>query len=74
MPYTGRSSLLPPRSICGAPGEYMDQVNQWVERAGKLQGCSADFWSLVEDDRPTYVYLHRGKGSLQPGSLLTCPG
>jgi hypothetical protein len=74
MPYTGRSSLLPPVLYIDAPLDYVDQVNQWLERAGKLQGCSDDFWGLVKDAQLTHVYLHRGAGNLQPGALLNCPG
>lgn len=74
MPYTGRSSLLPPVLYFNAPRDYIDQVTQWVERAGRIKGCSQDFWDLVQDAQLTHVYLYRGKGNLQPGALLNCPG
>jgi hypothetical protein len=74
MPYTGQSSLVPPALYVNAPGDFIDQVNQWAERAGRLKGCSADFWSLVQDAQLTHVYLHQGKGNLQPGALSSCPG
>ncbi len=74
MPYTGRVSLLPPVLYVNAPQAYVAQVNRWVEDSRKLQECDADFWALVEEARLTHVYLHSGKGDLQPAALQECAG
>jgi hypothetical protein len=74
MPYTGRFSLVPPVLYVNGPAEYVDQVNRWAEQSGKIEGCSAEFWSLVKDAQLTHIYLHRGVGKLQPGPLLNCAG
>jgi hypothetical protein len=74
MPYAGRSSLLPPLLYANAPVEYVEKVNRWVINSGQLHGCDTNFWNLVEEAGLTHIYLHQGKGVLQPSALTGCAG
>jgi hypothetical protein len=74
MPYAGRSSLLPPLLYANAPAEYVEKVNRWVINSGQLHGCDTNFWNLVEEAGLTHIYLHQGKGVLQPSALTGCAG
>lgn len=47
-------------------------MSAWAERAARLQTCSEEFWALVQEANLQYVYLHEGKGSLQPSALQGC--
>ena len=46
----------------------------WISRASNLTSCDENFWSLVSEADLDYLYLHEGKGSLQPGNVLECVG
>lgn len=72
-PYTGRFSLVPP-SLYGLAGQdTVEQVKDWADRSGKLEGCDAAFWALVRDAGLTHVYVRQGSGKLQPNALVDCP-
>ena len=40
----------------------------------EVNGCSAELFALIEETGARYVYLHQGRGSLQPASLAGCEG
>jgi hypothetical protein len=75
MPYTGRWSLVPTIFYTfGGDRAFTAQMTAWGERAVSLQTCSEDFWSLVQEAKLQYLYLHAGKGSLQAAALQGCAG
>lgn len=73
-PYTGRFSSLPPVLYTYGSKTYVDQINAWAYRSGKITTCDANFRQLVEEAGLTHIYLHQGRGSLQPGGLANCQG
>jgi hypothetical protein len=73
VPYTGRSSLLPPVWFVWGETEYVQKTFDWVARSTKIQGCNPDFWNLVRDASLTHIYLRQGSGNLQPEMLKDCP-
>jgi hypothetical protein len=74
MPYTGRFSLIPPALYTLALPDYVEGVNRWARATGNISGCSTEFWGVVDEALLTHVYLHQGKGKLQPSSLENCSG
>ncbi len=72
-PYTGRFSLVPPALYGLASQDTVEQVKDWADRSGKLEGCGAEFWALVRDAGLTHLYLRQGSGALQPDDLVDCP-
>ncbi len=53
--------------------EYVRRVNEYAVRTSELQGCSPEFWDLVNSAGITYIYLNQDKGSLQPTNMQNCP-
>jgi hypothetical protein len=45
-----------------------------ARRMAAVQGCGTGLFSLIEETGATYIYLHQGKGSLQPAALAGCDG
>ncbi|MCL4562484.1 MAG: hypothetical protein M1281_17965, partial [Chloroflexi bacterium] len=74
LPLAGRWTVVPPVVYTWGTPEYIDQVNAWATQASQVTGCSAEFWDLVKSAGISYVYLHLGKGALQPQGLEQCPG
>jgi hypothetical protein len=73
LPSTGRWSLAPTIFYSfGGDKAFTAQMSAWAERAARLQTCSEEFWALVQEANLQYVYLHEGKGSLQPSALQGC--
>lgn len=72
-PYTGRFSFVPPALYSLAGRAVTEQVQDWAVRSEKLEGCGAEFWTLVRDAELTHLYLRRGSGALQPDALADCP-
>jgi hypothetical protein len=73
LPKTGRFAIaLPGLYGYGTKEEKAQWVN-WMERASVVHACDDGFWTLVKDARLTHVYLHQGKGSLQPNAMVACP-
>lgn len=73
QPVTGRGTILPPVLYTYGAPDYIAQINDWSARASRLTGCDEDFWSLVQDAKINFVYIHEGQGSLQPAALVNCP-
>lgn len=71
-PYTGRASLIPPIQYAWGTAAYIQQINDWAVRSEALQGCTADFWNLVQEAGLSYVYIREGQGNLQPSALTGC--
>ena len=74
LPYTGRSSLVPPISYAWGNQEFTRQISDWAVRSEKLKGCTPDFWNLVREAGLSYIYIHEGAGNLQPAALSGCSG
>jgi hypothetical protein len=73
VPYTGRSSLLPPSLYATGERAYLEQVNDWALRASQVKDCSPELWELVRAASLTHIYVRSGSGSLQPDALVNCP-
>jgi hypothetical protein len=69
-----RRTLLPPMLYSFAPRDYVDEVNGIAATVSKLTGCTPEFWSVVQSEGVTYLYIKEGTGSLQPGGVEGCPG
>lgn len=74
LPYTARQTIVPPVMYTYGTEQYIAQITDWAERTTKLTTCDADFWRLAEEFDAGYLYLHQGRGSLQPAALMNCPG
>jgi len=72
LPYAGRQTILPPVMYTYAGSEYVAQIEKQAEQTSKLTTCDEVFWTMVNDFKATYVYLHSGQGSLQPEALANC--
>jgi hypothetical protein len=73
LPKTRRFAIaLPGLYAYGSSEQRAEWVN-WMEQAAVVHACDDGFWSLVKDARLSHVYLHAGKGSLQPDALIDCP-
>jgi hypothetical protein len=73
-PLTGRSTLLPVALYAAGEREYALSVNRMAERASQMEGCSIEFWQLLQEQELDYVYTSEGRGSVQPEDLEACPG
>ncbi|MBW6472686.1 MAG: hypothetical protein K0B14_06130 [Anaerolineaceae bacterium] len=73
LPKTGRFALALPGLYGYGTTEEKAQWVDWMERASVVHACDDGFWSLVKDARLSHVYLHEGKGSLQPNAMVACP-
>jgi hypothetical protein len=73
LPYAGRQTILPPVMYTYAAPETIAQIEKQAEQSSKLTTCDEVFWTLVDDFNATYLYLHSGRGSLQPDTLANCP-
>lgn len=74
LPAAGRETLLPPVFYVYGSKEYVGEITRWAERASRLSACDEQLWSLIEEARADFLYLHEGRGALQPGALANCPG
>lgn len=72
--YTGRRQILPPAVYGYGALQEIRRVNDLAGRVSGLTGCDEPFWKVVEDAGITHVYVKEGTGSIQPRTLLTCPG
>jgi hypothetical protein len=73
MPYTGRFGLVPPTFYSWGQPEYREQIAGLAERAERVDGCTPDFWEVVDEAALTHVYLREGVGRLQPAAMQNCP-
>lgn len=74
MPYTGRFSLALPGLYSYAEHDLLTEWRDWTKRALDLNACDETFWALVEEAQLTHLYLHEGKGNLQPSEVQGCQG
>jgi hypothetical protein len=74
LPLTGRQTLLPPVPYTWGSPEYQGVIRDLAIRSNSLTGCDEEFWSVMQAGSVDYVYLHAGKGSLQPESVKACAG
>jgi hypothetical protein len=73
-PLTDRETSLPNALSGMGNTEYVKQENAVAAQFGQVKGCSPRFWDLVREEGLTYMYLTRGKGSIQPSHFDDCPG
>ncbi len=73
LPKTRRFAIALPGLYAYGSAEQKEQWVNWMERAAVVHACDDGFWSLVKDARLSHVYLHAGKGSLQPQAMIDCP-
>lgn len=71
---TRRQTITPPGLYGMGESPYVTGINALAERASRITGCDADFWSLAADAGLTHLYLREGIGSLQPAALTDCAG
>jgi hypothetical protein len=74
LPLALRRTLLPPMLYSFSPQVYIDQVDRLAASVSELKGCTPDFWSVVQDQGVTYIYVKEGVGSIQPDQLENCRG
>ena len=75
MPYTGRWSLAPTIFYpFGGDQAFKAQMSVWGEKAANLKACDEEFWELMQEADLQYLYLRKGKGSLQAAALQGCAG
>ena len=73
-PLTRRYSVAMPALYGYAALDQRILWVDWIDRASKLSTCDEAFWSLVTEANLDYLYLHEGKGSLQPEQVQECTG
>jgi hypothetical protein len=71
---TGRFSLALPSLYAYGNGQQKADWKAWMSAASKIDACDEDFWALVQAADLDFIYLHDGKGALQPEALVNCPG
>ena len=75
LPYTGRWALVPTVFYGFSPDKaWVGELRGWGETASQITGCTAEFWTLVEEAELDWIYLRSGVGSLQPVGLAGCEG
>jgi hypothetical protein len=74
LPLALRRTLLPPMLYSFADRSYIEQTNLVAQQASLLTGCTREFWSLVQAQGVTHIYIKEGAGALQPAALDSCPG
>jgi len=73
LPLTGRFATALPSLYGYADVEQQTQWINWMERTSVVHACDDGLWSLVRDAHLTHIYIHEGKGSLQPSAMIDCP-
>jgi len=73
LPLTGRFATALPSLYGYADVEQQRQWINWMERTSVVHACDDGLWSLVRDAHLTHIYIHEGKGSLQPSAMIDCP-
>ena len=54
------------------PPDELAQLTAWMRAASTLKSCDEAFWTLADETGAHYLYLHRGRGGLQPEGVLAC--
>jgi hypothetical protein len=73
-PITGRQTLLPNGLYGLGDRETIQSVNAVAGRVSQLEGCSEEFWQIVEAEELTHIYIAANKGSIKPQQMENCPG
>jgi hypothetical protein len=73
-PLTGRQTSLPPALYLDGELEYVLAILDRARRMAAIEGCGPDLAELIEETGATHIYLHQGRGALQPGALAGCEG
>lgn len=72
LPYAGRWSIAQPALYTYTPPDELAELTAWMRAASTLKTCDEVFWNLTDETGATYLYLHRGRGSLQPEGVVDC--
>ena len=73
-PLTGRRTSLPPVLYLDGSPDYVRELLDRAARMSQIAACDADFREMAAETGATHVYLHQGRGSLQPLALGGCEG
>ena len=75
LPYTGRWALVPTVFYGFSPDiDLKIQTRGWGKEASSITTCSPEFWTLVDETRLSWIYVHEGIGGMQPENLFNCEG
>jgi hypothetical protein len=74
LPLAGRRTLLPPMIYSFAPQDYVDAVDRTAQEVSLLDGCTPEFWSIVEANGVDFLYVREDAGGLKPSALSACDG
>jgi hypothetical protein len=73
-PLTGRNAILPNALYAMGEGEYVNQVNALAAQVSQIEGCTTEFWELVQSEGLTHIYIKQGLGSMQTSHFENCQG
>jgi hypothetical protein len=73
-PLTGRLTSLPNGLYGMGDDEYVERVNQTAAKVSLIDGCTTEFWDLVNEERFTHIYLTQSQGKIRPNQFENCPG
>lgn len=71
-PYTRRFSLAMPSLYTSAARDQLTLWKNWLRIANQVTTCDENFWTLVREANLNYIYVHVGRGNLQPAGLESC--
>jgi hypothetical protein len=69
---SGRQALLPPVLYSTGEAGYFQKISGRAEQASQMEGCTAELREFVHSARLGYLYLVRGRGTLQAAALEGC--
>lgn len=73
LPYTARQTVLPPSFYTFFRPDEVDDINSRAKTISTATTCDAAFNEVLAEAHAGYVYIHQGKGGLQPETLDRCP-
>jgi len=73
-PLAGRKTSLPPALYLDGELDYVLAVLDRARRMAEIEGCGPDLAALIAETGATHIYLHQGRGGLQPAALAGCAG
>ncbi len=73
-PLTGRDTFLPNALYAMGESEYVNQVNTLAVQVSQIEGCTIEFWELVQSEGLAHIYIKQGLGSMQTSHFENCQG
>jgi hypothetical protein len=74
LPAAGRQTVLPPALYGMGADAYVQSIIATAKQVALLNGCSPAFWQIARTEQVKYLYLHEGRGSMQPAAFMDCAG